>query len=30
LGALILFEDTDTVYAFGRLDQPEEVQIIYP
>jgi hypothetical protein len=30
LGALILFEDTNTVYAFGRLDQPEEVQIIYP
>jgi hypothetical protein len=30
LGALILFEDTGVVYAFGRLDQPEEVQIIYP
>jgi hypothetical protein len=30
LGALILFEDTGTVYAFGRLDQPEEVQVLTP
>jgi hypothetical protein len=29
LGAMILFEETNTVYVFGRLDRPDEVQIIF-
>jgi hypothetical protein len=29
LGLLVLLHDTGTVYAFGRVDQPDEVQVIY-
>jgi hypothetical protein len=27
LGAMVLFHETSSVYAFGRLDMPEEVQV---
>jgi hypothetical protein len=30
LGALILFHDTGVVYAFGRLDMRDEVQVVLP
>ncbi|NJK78502.1 MAG: hypothetical protein HC914_00690 [Chloroflexaceae bacterium] len=29
LGMLIQINDTDTIYAFGRLDQPQEVATVY-
>jgi CRISPR-associated endonuclease/helicase Cas3 len=30
LGALVLFHDTGVVYAFGRLDMRDEVQVVFP
>ncbi len=30
LGTLVLFQDTGVVYAFGRLDKPDEAAIVYP
>jgi hypothetical protein len=29
LGVMVLFQENGTVYAFGRLDQPDEVQIVF-
>jgi hypothetical protein len=30
LGMLVLFEETSTVYAFGRVDMVDEVQVVFP
>jgi hypothetical protein len=30
IGMMVLFHETDTVYVFGRLDKPEEYEMVYP